>query len=90
MVAKSDGAVAWIADDFGRTSSLASLSEVPYFDVEAVDRSGSRLLASGTDIDPSSLGLSVGATKIGYHGTDLEGTTLSWLQGGKPAFASLN
>jgi hypothetical protein len=90
IVLKSEGAVAWIADDYERTTGVVTLSETPYFDVEAIDKSGSRLLASGSDIDPSSLALSVGATNIGYHGTALEGNTVLWIQGGKPASASLN
>ncbi len=88
IVLKSDGAVAWIADDYERTTG-SILTEVPYFDVEAVDKSGSRLLASGADIDPSSLALSVGATNIGYHSLAAEGNTVSWTRDGKPASASL-
>jgi hypothetical protein len=53
IVVKSDGAVAWIADDYERTLGTGTPSVTPYFDVEAVDKSGSRLLASGTNIDPS-------------------------------------
>jgi hypothetical protein len=76
IVVKSDGAVAWIAEDYERTLGTGTPSVTPYFDVEAVDKSGSRLLASGTDIDPSSLALA--------------GNTLYWMQGGQPASAPLN
>ena len=88
IVVKSDGAVAWIADDYGRTVRPTALSEFPYFDLEAVDRSGSRLLASGTGIDPSSLALSVGGVNIGRGSGGLPGTTLYWTQAGH-LFSSL-
>jgi len=75
IVVKSDGSVAWIADDYERSSGAGTPSETRYFDVEAVDSSGSRLLASGTNVDPSSLALA--------------GNTLYWTQGGKPASTAL-
>jgi hypothetical protein len=90
LVVKSDGSVAWIADDYERSSGTATASEFSYFDVWATDKSGSRLLASGSDIDPSSLALSVGGTNIGYYSRTLAGNTLSWTQGGKPFSATLN
>ena len=64
IVVKSDGSVAWIVE---------SGSE---YQVHAVDKTGSRVLASSSDIDPHSLALA--------------GVTLYWMQGGKPASAVLN
>jgi hypothetical protein len=67
VVVKSDGAVAWIA------------KAPPYegtYQLHAVDKSGSRVLATGADIDPSSLALA--------------GSTLYWTQGGKPMSAPLD
>lgn len=69
IVVKSDGAVAWIV----RTRIEPQPNE---YQVRAVDKSGSRLLASGTAIDPSSLALA--------------GSTLYWTQGGRPFSAFLN
>jgi hypothetical protein len=66
IVLKSDGAVAWIVETGSPTE----------YQVHAVDQSGSRVLASGTDIDPSSLALA--------------GSTLYWTQGGQPFSASLD
>jgi ribosomal protein L27 len=64
IVVKSDGAVAWTNADEGS------------YQVHAVDKSGSRLLASGRDVDPHSLALA--------------GSTLYWTQGDKPFSAPLN
>jgi hypothetical protein len=67
IVVKSDGAVAWIAQ------------APPYegtYQVHALEKSGSRLLASGAEVDPSSLAIG--------------GSTLYWTQGGKPMSAPLN
>jgi hypothetical protein len=47
IVVKSDGAVAWIVETGFPTT----------YQVHAVDSNGSRVLASGSDIDPSSLAL---------------------------------
>lgn len=66
---KSDGAVAWIAWDLLRTVATGSLHP-QYFDLYAADKTGERLVASGTEIDPSSLALA--------------GSALYWTQGGKP------
>jgi hypothetical protein len=67
LVVKTDGAVAWITDtDQG----------VNRYEVHAADRHGSLLLASGSDIDPSSLALAR--------------STLYWTQGGKPFSMALN
>jgi hypothetical protein len=74
IVVKSDGAAAWIAHDFHRSSGVAS-SRKPYFDVEAADKTGTRLLASGIEINPQSLALA--------------GSTVYWTQGGKPFSAPM-
>jgi hypothetical protein len=62
IVLKSDGAVAWINE--------RPLGEATEYQVHALDKTGNRLLATGTDIDPHSLALA--------------GSTLYWTQGGKP------
>jgi hypothetical protein len=67
IVLKKDGAVAWIVDTSGEQNR---------YQVHAADRSGARLLASGSDVDPSSLALA--------------GSTLYWTQGGKAFSAALN
>ncbi len=70
IVVKRDGAVAWIAQD-------AVEGELPYeYQVHALDRSGSRVLADGADVEPSSLALA--------------GSRLYWSEGGKPFSAALN
>ncbi len=64
MVVKGDGAVAWIVENGARN-----------YEVHALNKTGSpRLLASGTNIAPSSLALA--------------GSTLYWIQGGQ-AFSAL-
>lgn len=71
LIVKSDGAVAWIVkDEEGHHPEPA-----PY-EVHAVDKTGNRLLASGSEIEPYSLALG--------------GSTLYWLQGGKPMSTTLN
>jgi hypothetical protein len=67
IVVKSDGAVAWIVAVSGKAVA---------YQVHAVDKTGSRVLASGPEISPSSLALA--------------GSTLYWTQGGKPMSATLN
>lgn len=67
LVVKSDGAVAWIVD----TSFLPEEHAVV-----AVDKTGTRTLASGPGIAPSSL--------------TLTGNTLSWIESGRMASAVLN
>jgi hypothetical protein len=67
IVVKSDGSVAWIVE----TNPGAGT-----YQVHALDSTGGRVLASGSDIDPSSLALA--------------GSTVYWTQGGKPASAVLN
>jgi hypothetical protein len=67
IVLKGDGAVAWI---------VQTSPEEGTYQVQALDRSGTRKLASGADIDPHSLALA--------------GSTLYWIQAGKPISAPLN
>jgi hypothetical protein len=69
IVVKTDGAVAWIAEKPG-------VGKGTEYQVHAVDKMGSRLLASGEDVDGSSLALA--------------GSTLYWTQGGKPFSAPLS
>jgi len=66
IVVKSDGSVAWIVESDYETAE---------YQVHAVDKTGSRLLATGTNIAPSSL--------------KLTGSTLHWTQGGQPSSAPL-
>jgi hypothetical protein len=68
IVVKSDGAVAWIAQAPGG-------GEGYQYQVHALDKTGSRLLAASTEVDPFSLALA--------------GSTLYWTQDGKPKSASL-
>jgi hypothetical protein len=70
LVLKSDGSVAWINEH-----PLGLLGDETDYEVHALDKTGSRILASGTDIDPRSLALA--------------GSTLYWMQGGKPFFTRL-
>ncbi len=70
IVVKSDGAVAWIAGNNNDSEHATS------FEIHAVDKTGSRLLASGGAIDPHSLALA--------------GSTLYWTQEGKPMSATLH
>lgn len=91
LVLKSDGAAAWIAEDDERSTGRGSLHETLYFDVEAVDASGTtQLLAAGTDIDPTSLALASGGSNIGYKGINREGSIVFWTQAGKVFSAPLN
>jgi hypothetical protein len=69
IVVKADGSVAWIAEDLERSSGELPL----YFDVYASDASGTRLLASGSNVAPTSLALA--------------GSTIYWTQEGH-AFSS--
>ncbi len=74
IVLKSDGSVAWVAVDSERSESAGRAEGreggVLYYDLYALDRTGERLLAAGTELDPSSLALAA--------------STLYWTQGGKP------
>jgi hypothetical protein len=67
IVVKNNGSVAWIVDAGGAEGG---------YQLHAADRMGSRLITSGTDIDPKSLALAA--------------STLYWTQGGKPFAAPLN
>jgi hypothetical protein len=67
IVVKPDSAVAWIVE---------TGQEEGKYQVHAIDKSGSQVLAFGPDIDPSSLALA--------------GSTLYWTQGGQPFSAPLN
>jgi hypothetical protein len=71
FVIKRDGAVAWTDK-----AATAGASGVPNYEVHALDKSGTRLLAVGADIDPKSLALA--------------GSTLYWTQSGKPMSATLD
>jgi hypothetical protein len=77
IVVKTDGAVAWIVEAHRELSSpINDFNGAVEYMVEAVDKTGKRLLASGPGINPSSLALA--------------GSTLYWTQSGKPASAVLN
>jgi hypothetical protein len=76
LVVKSDGAVAWIAGDGEVVSPSNPSVKVSAYQVEAVDASGNRLLASGAEIDP--------------HSLRLAGSTLYWTQEGKTMSATLD
>lgn len=86
LVLKSDGSVAWIAEDDERSA----VAKAPYFDVYAVEGSGTRLLASGTDVDPSSLALSVDATHLDDYPHTVAGSELYWTQGGQSFSTTLS
>jgi hypothetical protein len=78
IVVKSDGAVAWIAEN----DELLS-KEGTYYEVHEIDRAGSRVLASGVSINPFSLALAGSS----YRGATPE---VFWTQGGRPFSAPLN
>jgi hypothetical protein len=67
FVLKTDGAVAWIVDTSYKPNEYA---------VVAADRTGTRMLATGAGIAPSSLALA--------------GSTLYWTQDSRPVSAPLN
>jgi hypothetical protein len=67
IVVKGDGAVAWILDTVQRENR---------YQVHALDATGERVLAVGSNIAPESLALA--------------GSTLYWTQGGKPFSATLH
>ena len=67
IIIKGDGAMAWI---------VATSPEAGTYQVHAIDGSGNRLLASGSDINPYSLAVA--------------GSTLYWTQGGEPFLSPLN
>ncbi len=68
IVIKSDGSVSWIV-------GTGYPDDIEYH-LYAIDQSGSRLLASGSNIEPYSLALA--------------GSTLYWTRGGQPFSAPLN
>jgi hypothetical protein len=72
LVLKADGSLAWLTED-GHYSTLTEL--------HAVDKMGSRILASGQTDD---------GTEIGLRSLVLSGNTLRWMQGGKPFTATLS
>ena len=84
MVLKTDGSVAWIAEDFERSARSTA-----YFDLGAVDKSGTHLLASGTAIDPSSLSLSVGGIR-GSYTPETGPHVVYWIENGQSRSAELN
>ena len=67
IVVKRNGAVAWILDTVQRENR---------YQVHALDKTGERVLAVGSNIAPTSLALA--------------GSTLYWTQGGKPFSTTLN
>jgi hypothetical protein len=74
LVMRSTGAIAWIVYKTGVACPTAPVHWC--YEVHVDDKSGARVVASGTDIDPLSLALA--------------GSTLYWTQGGKPAATMLN
>ncbi len=89
LVLKNDGSVAWIADDYERSGTPNGTGS-PYFDVYALDKSGTRLVASGPNIDPSSLALAVGGRNIGMNSRSVVGSKLYWTQGGQSFSTTLD
>jgi hypothetical protein len=67
IVVKSDGSVAWILDTDQHENE---------FQVHALDKTGERVLATGSDIASESLALA--------------GSALYWTQGGKPFSTTLH
>jgi hypothetical protein len=92
LVLANDGSVAWIARDSERTAigppTTPEGTRPTYLDVYASDKSGTRLLAAGTNIDPSSLALSTGTGPD--NSRHLPGKTVYWTQGGQAMSATLN
>jgi hypothetical protein len=92
IVVKSDGSVAWTTfivekgperihvcppvPEVCRGGPRTYEWETTYSAVHTLDRSGNRLAAAGADIEPNSLALA--------------GSTLYWMQGGKPMSATLD
>ncbi len=72
VVVEPDGAVAWIVEAIEN----AVPKDLITYQVHAVDQAGTQVLASGPDIEPSSLALA--------------GSTLYWTQGGMPFSAPLD
>jgi hypothetical protein len=77
LVVKSDGAAAWIVESHEEPSTSANhFMGTREYIVMAVDKTGTRQLAVGKDIDPKSLAL--------------VGGTLYWIQSGIPYLAALS
>jgi hypothetical protein len=72
LVLKADSAVAWIATDVQKACPQPAETR----EVHALDSSGERLLATGTDIAP--------------HSLKLAGGTIYWRQGGRSFSTSLH
>jgi hypothetical protein len=90
LIVKSDGSAAWIAEDNELTVGTGTPTEKDYLDLEEVDRSGVRLVASGTDIEPASLALSITGGHISGELTSRQGHILYWTQGGQRLSTLLN
>ncbi len=73
IVTKSNGALAWIVEAKEENETTKAPAQ---YEVRAADKSGVRVLASGSGIAPNSLALA--------------GNTVYWTQGGKPASTSLH
>jgi hypothetical protein len=73
IVTTSSGALAWIVEVEEENETTKAPAE---YEVRAADKSGVRVLASGSGIAPDSLALA--------------GNTVYWTQGGKPASTSLH
>ncbi len=77
LIVKSDGAVAWVVESRFEPSAVANgMTSGHEYTVYALDKTGERQLAVGTDIAPESLAL--------------KGSTLYWTQAGKASSAVLN
>jgi hypothetical protein len=70
LVLKANGSVAWTTE-----YAFGPLSGPHTYQVRAVDKTGNRLLASGTDVRPKSL--------------KLRGSALSWVKGGRVSSTTL-
>jgi hypothetical protein len=90
LVLETDGSVAWIAEDYMRSATPHGTGP-PYFDVYEAGATGTRLLASGTAVDPSSLALAVGISGVrgGGGSSGVAGSTVYWTREGKPESAPL-
>ncbi len=75
LVVKGDGAVAWIVDTVTEDIKSLAAARTGVFEVHALDKTGSRLLARGSDMRPKSL--------------VLVGSKLYWTQGGKQMSTTL-